>query len=305
MQTEIKLIPEVYCTKTYTIDISQRTIMGGIPNENCVFIRIKKNLQRKNKKGYIYLLEIEERKQYNTQGIRGLENDLAPLLQRIELQTNFEGEITKILNLYEIKTPWFWGSLRSQFLKQHKDKKTIYAIAEEVDTILGSHALFLENFKQSEIATLLFPPIYNKSITVGKHYTQEKEFSDFFGDIALPLQLSTTLKEYQKPPEADYQFRISQQNNTPNKGKAKVVRTGIIHPTLFNEQAASRYFKDLTDNYKLITNITAKYLETYDIDQNHHVDYAGQLLSVDIKNLFSFNQIVRVRPVPTPVTTKI
>ncbi len=292
MQTKKELAPEIKHSKTYSISIMQRSKMGGVCSENRIDLKVKKQLIRQNKKGYVYVLEVLERKQHPLEGIRAMENDIALLQQKLEIQTDFKGEIIQILNLYPIKSLWLWEKQKSKFLKRHKSEKSAYKVSTEIDKILEDNALFTAIFKQSEMATLLFPALYQKPMEVGEQYIYKKNIEDFFSDIPLPLEITTTLKKHEDSKKQKSNYEIVKKDSS-NKGKAQVFRSGTLAEE-FDRKAVKKYFRKLADNYKLAVDVAAKYMETYDFDNKHFVDHAGQLLSVQIKGLFSFEQVVRV-----------
>ncbi|WP_289064433.1 hypothetical protein, partial [uncultured Zobellia sp.] len=57
-----------------------------------------------------------------------------------------------------------------------------------------------------------------------------------------------------------------------------------------------KHFRKLADNIQLAVPVQAAYMETYDLDKNHHIAHAGQLITANVPSLFNYEQIVRITP---------
>ncbi len=261
----------------YTMDVRQRTVLGGVANENFIKAEVKKVLAGKNDKGYVFDLMVLRRQQSNTEGIRGMQDDLAFLQKELTIQTDFNGKPIRILNLRPIKDKW--ENHRKEFQKKYKGHEGLSEAISGTDRLVTDNEAFTTNFIESEIGTLFFPPIYNKLSEEGENCIQHKEFTDFLGGVSLPLKLTTTLKK----------------RNTINH-KAQLLRRGALNSDEFDHYTARKFFRNLTDNMKLAARVSADYMETYDLDKYHGITHAGQMLGVRVEALFSFEQIVRVTP---------
>lgn len=272
---EIKevLIPKMLDDgRTYLFEIRQRSIMGAVPNDNIVRMTVKKQ-SMPTKHGMFYQLNVINRKQSNTEGVRAIEQDLFFLQEKLIIQTDAEGNLLKINNLPEIKV--LWEKSKRNFRKKHKKLEDIDTLIKVTDELLENNPAFTNNIKESDITTLLFPPIYSKTIDEGITYQQKKDFADFFGEVTLPLKLTTTFKQ---------------------RKKLNVLRKGILDEERFEDEKVANFFRTLADNYQLGVKVTVDYMETYDIDKQHWVTHAGQLMAVKIQGLFYYEQIVRVTP---------
>lgn len=264
--------------QSYTLDIRQRSTVGGVANENLVKATIQKKCVRYNTTGFVYELTVTERTQSNLEEFRAIENDLAFLQKKIVVQTNLQGLPVSILNLGDIR--YMWKYYQKIVKKTHKTTVNIDTIIEETSTLLNNNKLFTENFINSEIGTLFFPPIYNILGAKGDVCKQEKEFNGFFGAVGLPLRLTTTLKEFSR-----------------TKEKAQILRQGEINENLFDHYTVRKQFRKLADNLQLAVPVTTKYIETYDLHTYYGIQHAGQLLYVEIPALFSYEQIARITPI--------
>jgi len=259
----------------YTIDILQRSILGGLASENLVKTVIQKKCTHQLETGFVFELLVTKRKQSNVEGLRAIENDLAFLQKKLVVQTNLQGLPTSILNLEDISEQW--KDYQKNFKRAHKAHGDIDPLIEETTNLLNNDEIFTENFIDSEIGTLFFPPIYNILGTKGETVKQKKELGDFFEAASLPLLLATTLNEV----------------DTVNE-KVQILRQGKIDKETFDHYAVRKQFRKMADNLQLAIPVTAKYIETYDLHTEYEIQHAGQLLSVQIPSLFSYNQIVRV-----------
>jgi len=272
---EIKevLLPQILSDgREYLFEIHQKSMMGRIAHENTVHMTVKKQ-SIPTKHGMFYELNVTNRKQSDTEGIREIEQDLFFLQEKMTLQTNAQGEVLKITNLPDIRT--LWEKNKKGFRKKYKTLENIDELVAANDELLENSEAFTDNIKQSDIVTLLFPPIYSKIIDEETSYEQEKDFSGFFGEVTLPLKLTTTFKQ---------------------RKKLNVLREGILDDERFDDHKVTNLFRTLADNYQLGVKVIADYLETYDLDEQNWITHAGQLINVKIQGLFYYQQIVRVTP---------
>ncbi|RNL83273.1 hypothetical protein ED312_15430 [Sinomicrobium pectinilyticum] len=279
MQAIEKITPKTVLSKaTYQIDIRQRAAMGSMPQENVVKIIAEKKLLSRDEEGFVYRLHIPERKQSNQEGIRALEYDLSWLQQKLELRTNNQGEVTHIFNLWEIED--IWRANRNRFYQKHKRFSAIEDVMEQTDVLLQNPERFISVFKESEVGSLLFPPLYEEHTEIGQKTAQHKVFEGFFETVDLPLLLTTTLKRRKE--------LIA--NN------AHLLRKGTLDTDRFDQKRVQKMFRKLADKITLKVGVDLNYLETYDLDRYDWIDYAGQLFRVRIKGLFTFEQIARITP---------
>lgn len=262
---------------TYKLDILQRSILGGIANENKIEIVLEKEFLGEDHKGNVFQIRLQERTHTNKDELHTIEHDLALLKGNLVLRTNKFGEIVDILNLKDIEKDW--AKHKSKFYKIHRKFDYIDTIIEETTALLQDKKLFLSLLQETEMATVLFPPIYNTELSVTQEVQQEKIITDFFGTEALPLNITTSIKK-----------------KDPIGNKIEILRNGVLNTETFEAYEVRKYFRKLTDNYKLLTEVKVDYIETYDLDRFHWIDFAGQILNVTIKGLFTFQQIVRVTP---------
>ena len=263
--------------QSYTMDIRQRSILGGVANENIVRAEVRKYYFQQNDTGYIYSLEVTDRFQTNKEGIRAMEDDIAKLQSELTVQTDFQGKPIRIMNLAAIRDTW--KVYRKEFEKKHKEQKGLTEILSTIDTLLNNNKLFTQNFRESEIGTLFFPDIYGTLSSQGESMESNKVFTEFFNTSSLPLKLTTTLKT---------RGRL---NNT-----AQVFRKGVLDKENFDQYNVRKFFRKLADNIKLAIPVEAGYMETYDLDKNHHITHAGQMLTANVPALFNYEQIVRITP---------
>lgn len=275
---EIIALPKTNKLQVHTIAIRQRSILGGVANENMIQARIEKKYIYTNKIGNIYELQIKERKQSNIEGIRGVEYDLSFLQENLKVQTNINGLPVSILNIEEINSTWI--KYKKQFKKAHKNQKNIEGLIAETTSLINNDKAFIETFIESEVGTLFFPPIYGEFDEIGKKESEHKTLHNFFGAADLPLKLTTTIKKGNSLEE-----------------KIQTLRKGEIDIENFDHYTVRKQFRKLADNLQLAVPVSANYMETYDIDAFYGIQHAGQILSVQIEGLFSYEQIVRITPI--------
>lgn len=266
--------------QAYTLQVRQRSKLGGVANENLTTATIKKKCMRQHDKGFVFELLVTDRKQTNIEGVRSLENDLSFLQQKLVVQTNLQGLPVSILNLGDIRDEW--KLYQQKFKNNNKDYNGIDSIIQDTTSLLNNNKIFTDNFINSEIGTLFFPPIYDILGAKGETFDQEKEFKNFFGEPGLPLKITNTLK-----------------NTNAQKENAHIVRQGKINEDAFDYYTVRKQFRKLADNLQLAVPITVQYIETYDLHTYYGIEYAGQILAVEIPALFTYEQIARVTPLKT------
>ena len=262
---------------TYKLDILKRTILGSVANENKIEVVFEKEFLGADHKGNVFQIRLKERTHSNKNELYVIEHDLDLLKGNLVLRTNEKGEIIAVLNLKDIAQDW--ERHKDKFYKIHKSFEYIDDLMEETKTLLNSQQLFLDMLRETEMVMLLFPPLYDSKLSLEQDLQQKIVFNDFFGTEALPLKLTTSVK------------KMDLLNN-----KIEILREGKLDDEAFQHYEVRKYFRKLTDKYKLQTEVEVDYVETYGLDKYHWIDHAGQVLHVNIKGLFDYQQVVRITP---------
>ncbi len=275
---EIIAFPTTNKLQVYTIQIRQRSTLGAVANENIVQARVEKKYVYANKIGNVYRVEIKERKQSNTERLRGIENDLSFLQANLTIQTNTNGLPVSILNLEEINDTWVKS--KKQFKKTHKNYENIDELITETTALINDNKVLTETFIESEIGTLFFPPIYGEFDEISKKESNYKTFQNFFGTVDLPIKLENTIKK-----------------EKGLEGKTQLLRKGEIDTEVFDHYNVRKQFRKLADNLQLAVPVTASYVEAYDMNNFYGIQDVAQILVVQIKGLFTYEQKVHITPI--------
>lgn len=267
---------DVRYSKKYEIEIVQKTVSESDISENTTSFVVEKTLIKTDHIGFLYTLKITERKQSNYEELRAMEDYLSFLQKEIILYTDKLGHLKSIVNLREIEEEW--TLCRSEFRKKFKKTPNIDEIVERLNLLFKDMESFTLLFSQSELASLLFPPIYTELLTAKSHLLQQKNFDDFFGAYTLPLLLKT---EVIKLPTKDNQA-------------LKISREGTINNHLLKEDEIKQFFRDLYQSYSLIVDLNINYIELFDLDINNTIDYSMQIFSVKVGSIYSFEQFSKV-----------
>lgn len=260
---------------TYSIDSLQRTKLGVSIEENRSHIVVEKKMTHQFEGITTYRLKVTTltNTTNSTNELRAIENDLKELQKNIDVQVNSKGEIVKVINLPEIRA--YWGNFRDDFKRKYRNNpRLVDDVVATTEELLKSTKQFTNNFKETDFATLLFPPLPNAVSTA----SELKTFPNFFDVEALKLFI----------------------NNNVSEGSNGVTHLKRIGSLLNDEEylrSVRSYFTDLFDNYKLLVRPKVDYVETFDFDTDNWVTHAGQILSVDIKNVFQYSQIVRLKTI--------
>ncbi|WP_299883874.1 hypothetical protein [uncultured Lacinutrix sp.] len=268
--------PQLVYSKSYEIEITQKIISESDVNENITSYNVKKSLIKKDAFGFLYSLDITKRKQSNQEGLRGMEYYLSLFQKKIILYVDELGQFKSIVNLKEIEEQWITS--RSDFKKRFKKTPNISEIIERLNLLFSDMESFIKVFNQSELVSLLFPPVYTEFLTTESYLIQQKNYEDFFGAISLPLLIKT---EIIKLPTKD------------NKA-LKMSRQGHINKSLFKEDEIKQFFRNHYQKYNLIVDFDINYIELLDLDSKYVIDYAMQIFSVKIGGVYLFEQFSKV-----------
>lgn len=240
--------------------------------ENTLNSKVSKRFIYKNDFGYLYEVNILERKNPDNQGFNEMEGYLSRLQKKLLIYTNDMGSITSIPNIGEIRE--LWEDSKFEFKKKFKNIHDIHNIVKRMDNILKSKRGFLEVFSQSEIGTLLFPGFYSKTLQKDKALLQRKFFQNFFGAYTLPILLET---------------QIIKPDHIKNEA-IKLIRTGSIEWQFFEEEEVKSFFREILKDYPYINRFDAFYSELYDLNNEHHITNALQLLYIKVGDVYSIDK---------------
>lgn len=249
------------------------------PVENRIQSKVKKTLVKKHKTGYIFSVEVSERKQSNKEDIYEIEDKLADLQKKLVLYTNKHGEIISIINRGEISEEWY---IQKKILKKHfRDSyEDIDVIIDGIDAIIDNPEELLKLIKKSEVITLLFPPIYNYDLLQKNQIDQSHIIHDFFDTTALPFKIQTKIAAFNEI-TSGYQ----------------IIRSGDLDTGRFDNEQATDVISTLFNVHSYNIKIDSNCFEAYDLTENHTVDTATLLMNVEIPGIYSFRQISKLKQV--------
>lgn len=263
--------------KTYNIEIRQSTISNGEKSDCATISTVSKTFIEKNEQGLLYKIIVKNRTQSNKESLRGVENFLSGLLLKVVLvYTDEVGYIKSIANHEEIKEKWVLN--RSDFLKRFASIDNLQQMADRMDDLVNSPTDLLDIFKQSDIGTLMFPPVFSESLTRDTKLIQRKFFYNFFGAYALPLLIETKLIA----------------NNVENSSAIKVTRLGKLDRTLFWEDEVKEMFREIYDIFPLNVNLTTSYVELFEFNMDATIDAALQIFSTSVGEIYKFDQVIKL-----------
>ena len=263
---------------TYLFGVAQRIeSLGEEPIKNQITATIKKTFVKKDSLGYLYKIEVTDRKQSNIDDMLGLEKELAFLQKNILLYTNSFGEIISIVNRGQIAEDWY---------DQAKlIKKSYRYLMSEIDQfligindLLNDNESFVSLIKKSEIYSLLFPPVYDQQLMKKITIEQQKNFDHFFDATSLPLKIKTAITGI----------------NAQTKGK-QIVRSGKLDMARFDKESASELFTKSYEVNEYALNFNVSYLETFDLDEENQVDKANGMLGAKINDLYQLKQMSKLK----------
>lgn len=270
-------LPENPYSILYEIDTFRYIKSPEDPVENRIQLKVKKSFIRKDNFGYLFSVETIEKKQSNKEDSLNIDYQISNLQNKLILYTNEQGDIISIVNRGQISELWY--DKKKEFKKEFKDDiEDIDEFIKGVDAIIKNHKEFLNLVKKSEVATLLFPPIYNCNLLVENAIKQEKIFYDFFDTNALPFRIETKTTAL----------------NTETKGY-QVIRAGDLNTPKFNNESAAALISNLFEVHTYNIKIEANYFEALDLSEDDIIEEASFLLNVEIPGIYSYRQISKLK----------
>lgn len=269
-------------TYAYQVDLSVKSRLGNQPDENRVCFQVEKHRIREvaHQWSNAYLLDVLERKATAQHPLRQLENDIMQLRSSLVLNLDAQGTPTGILNRGEIQQKWIQA--RPRLRRDFKHIRNIHGILAQMDALMDNKELLLSTFLQSDLSTILFPRIYGESLEAVEQRTESKVFSDFIGRCALPLLVRVT--DYQK--KGNYE-----------ETRHCLKRTGTLDKERYDQEGVHDFLAQLFGGSpQSDTHLSVEYQELFDLDERRWITHAGQVLSVQVPGYFSYQQIMRVRP---------
>lgn len=265
----------------YQVDSLQRSQLGGTASENQVHYRVEKQYLRQDPSGQgdLYQLTVLSRSHTSTHPLHRMEADLAALQSKLVLCIDQTGRPIRLDNQPEIQSAW--KQQRRLFDKRYRQEvpnleKTIAGIA----AVVSSSKALLEAFLVSDLACMLFAPLYGQVEEVQAR-REAKIFPSFIGSVPLPLQVQ--VHDYRHDRVADeHHFK----------------RSGIIDEDTYQEDKVRQFFTTLVNQGPIGTSLQLDYQELFTLNEHHWMSYSGQVMNAHIKGLFSYQQIMKVKPLP-------
>ncbi|WP_103866659.1 hypothetical protein [Aquimarina sp. I32.4] len=262
----------------YKIDVSQKSIVGGLTEDHYTQYHIKKEWIRTLPSGdTIYVIEVIEREDNATGKLRKIEADIATFTKRIAVQVDTTGKPIYLLNQYAIAEAW--QDHRKEFYKKHKDFEDIAELITQTDAFVEDAEQLLEAFLESAIGQVMFPTTYESIDTIENKKTS-KVISGCIGDDDVPLILTHSKVSYDR-----------------EKGKYSIQKDGVLDHEQYNADGVNEFFTDLVGN-PIKTAIELGYLESHDFDTSFWITHVFLILNIHIKGVFNYQEIIRVQPNP-------
>lgn len=265
--------------KAYNIETTQKITSEGKESTCVVKMNVTKTFIEKNELGLLYKIVVSDRVQSNKESLRGVENFLAPLQNVLMIYTDEMGYVKSIANLEKVKEKWI--DKRGTFINRFRHINDLEEMTNRLDELMNNKDGFTNIFKQSDIGTLLFPPVYTEELSEETKVLQWKYFYNFFGTYALPLYIETELIE----------------NKEENSTVTKVARIGMLDPEHFEEDEVKAMFREGYNTDDLNDDVGVNYAELYDLNRDSTIDKALQIFFVAVGNKYIFDQMTKVKTI--------
>ena len=282
--TTAPLSPQLFYQQEarYQVERLERSQLGGLASENHVRYQVEKQYLRQDPSGQgdLYQLTVLSRTHTSRHPLHQMEADLAALQAKLVLCVDETGRPIRLDNQPAIQSAW--KQQRRLFAKPYrKQVQHFEKIIEGIEETVSSEQALLKAFLSSDLACMLFAPLYGELEQV-QDRVEAKLFPSFIGSASLPLLVRVS----------DYRHdRVADEHHFK--------RSGIIDEDIYQEDKVRQFFTTLASQGPIGTSLQLDYQELFTLNEHHWMSYSGQVMNAHIKGLFSYHQIMKMKPLPT------
>lgn len=245
-------LPALALRQVFTLTTHATLRLGNLVTERAAQLRVRRTWRATTPSGgYVFDLETLARFQTPAQGSARLTAELAPLLEKLVLETDAAGRLVRVVNKLQLRLLWadLLPRLRTQY---RRDPDVLLA---QLGQVLDGDDTLETTLARSPEYGLLFPPLYGQPFSPVVPVVGVALLPGFIGEIDLPLRTEALLAE-----------RIA------SPGGAGVVRiAGEVDGPHYPAAEARQALCALTDQPTLDTRVRALHHEQYTFGPRHEL----------------------------------
>jgi hypothetical protein len=261
------LAPKKSATHKYKLELVKRIAVKEITFAGITQADAEKRFLTGVENAYSYQVEISNHLQKSNLKGDSWKRDIAPLRFGLDLSTDLHGRIKDICNFEQVNEKW--QEIRKNLIRKKAEEPDSELMITQMDKIIKDKNLFVELLNTEGIYDLLFPLVYG-------NYKDKMVFNkivpNVFNDYGLPLKITRKMM-------------INEQQ------KKEVKFQGELDTANFDHSRVSNFFKRLFDKYDLMASeVNVDFYSSYELNDDHHIQYGGQYLFVEIPGVFTQEQ---------------
>ena len=242
-------------SQVFTLTTHTTLRLGNLMTESAAQSRVRRTLRATTPSGgYVFDLETLARCQTPAQGSARLTAELAPLLEKLVLETDAAGRLVRVVNKPQLRLRWadLLPRLRTKY---RRDPDVPPALLAQLGQVLDGDDTLETTLARSPEYGLLFPPLYSQPFSPVVPVAGAALLPGFIGEIDLPLRTEALLAE-----------------SIASPGVAGIVRiAGEVDGAHYPAAEARQALCTLTDHPNLDTRVRALHHEQYTFGQHHEL----------------------------------
>ena len=248
-------LPALALRQVFTLTTHATLRLGNLVTESAAQLRVRRTWRATTPSGgYVFDLETLARFQTPAQGSARLMAELAPLLEKLALETDAAGRLVRVVNKLQLRL--LWADLLPRLRKKYRhDPDVPPALLAQLGQVLDGDDTLETTLARSPEYGLLFPPLYGQPFSPVVPVAGAALLPGFIGEIDLPLRTEALLAEGDVLP-----------------GVAGIVQVaGEVDGSHYPAAEARQALCTLTDRPTLDTRVNALHHEQYTFGPHHEL----------------------------------
>lgn len=255
---------QVFSLTTHTV-----LRFGSLVSERATQLRVRKTLrQALPTGGFLFDVQTLSRLQTPAQGSERLTAELAPVLEKLEIETDPTGRLVRVANKAHLRQRW--ATLLPQLQATYRaDPDVSPALLAQLGQVLAEGDTLETTLAHSPEYSLLFSPLYDHTYSADVPTLGVTELERFVGELTLPFRTETLL-DSTAPADAPT-LRVA----------------GEVEAARYPAAAVRQALCTLTDQPNLDTRVVAFHQATYTFGAHHELRAATRHTRADIPGVLS------------------
>ena len=263
-------------SQVFTLTTHATLRLGNLVTERAAQLRVRRTWRTTTPSGgHVFDLETLAQSQTPAQGSARLTAELAPLLEKLVLETDATGRLVRVVNKPALRRQW--ADLLPQLrAKYRRDPDIPPALLAQLGQVLDGDDVLETTLVHSPEYGLLFPRLYGQPFSLAVPVAGAARLPGFIGEIDLPLRTEALLADGDALP-----------------GMAGIVRVaGEVDGSRYPAAEARQVLCTLTDRPNLDTRLNALHHEQYTFGSHHELLEATRYTRAEIPGVVGRQLIV-------------